>query len=169
MAKRDDPEAMDIYQRLLDVVDQAFMARDPDAHAKAIYVPHHIRTPQEMIHIRTPEDLRAAFFRYLEFTDGLGGTTFQRQVLNARFRNKDAIEGVHEVNITNALGEKVIAQSRTTSIVMRMNGAWRICGSDNTTRKTTGVGTFLHDLMKQNQVPESASRRTLRNMTGETS
>lgn len=169
MAKSDDANAIAIYQALMDEVDQAFMARDAERHAKAIYVPHHIRTRKETIHIRNPEELRGSFYRYLEFTEGLGAVIHKREVQTARFRNKDAIEGMHTVNTLDSNGVHVTPQSRTTSIIMRMQGEWRICGSDNTTQKVTGVGDFLRDLMKQNQAPCRNSVSARRKMTGETS
>ena len=149
MAKREDPEAIAIYQALMDEVDAAFTARDAARHAKVIYVPHHIRSRQEIINIRTTDELRAAFFQYLEFCDNLGASTHKRQVLTARFKNRDAIEGTHEVNTMDADGVHVTPHTRTTVIIMRMMGQWRICGSDNSTDHITGVSEALRDLMKQ--------------------
>jgi len=169
MAKGKDAEAMAIYQRLMDIVDRAFMDRDPDLHQTAIYVPHHIRSRKEIINIRTAEELRGSFNTYVDFTQGMGASIHRREVQTARFRNKDAIEGVHIVNTLDADGVHVTPPTRTTSIIMRMQGEWRICGSDSTTEKTTGVSDFLRDLMKQNQVAGRTSAPTLRNLTGETS
>ena len=169
MAKGEDPEAIAIYQALMDEVDQAFMARDPERHAQCVYVPHHIRSRQEVINIRTREEMRAAFFRYVEFTEGLGASLHKRKVITARFRNRDAIEGTHEVNTMDADGTHVTPPTRTKIMIMRMQGKWQICGSDNSTEQTTGVSAHLRDLTKPNPVPQGRTRRTSRNMTGETS
>lgn len=169
MARREDAEAIAIYQGLMDIVDRAFTTRDADLHAQAIYLPNHIRTRKEVIHIRTQQELRGSFFRYLQFTESMGAVSHHREVLTARFRNKDAIEGVHTVDTLDANGENIIPQTRTTSIIMRMQGEWRVCGSDNTTEQVTGVGAFLRDLVKQGKVPNSASEGADRKMTGETS
>lgn len=169
MAKREDSEAIDIYQKLMDEVDQAFMTRDAARHAEAIYVPHHIRTRKEIIHIRNVEELYAAFHRYLDFTDSYGAVKHHRKVLTARFRNKDSIEGAHMVNTLDADGKHITPPTRTTVIIMRIQGAWRVCGSDSTTEKYTGVEETLSDFTKQNQGHLQTSKRPLRNMTGETS
>ncbi|SEV97017.1 hypothetical protein SAMN04488515_0450 [Cognatiyoonia koreensis] len=150
MALRDHAEARAIYQALMDEIDVCFMAEDCARHAELIHVPHHIRTRSETFNIRTQQELEVAFRRYVDYAAELGATSCKRECINARFRTKDCIEGSHRVSYKDKDGNNVTQPTLTQAIVMRMQGRWMVCGSDNNSSDETGISDAVRACVQQN-------------------
>lgn len=143
-------EAMAITQELLDIVDAGFTANDFDMYAPAIYIPHHIRTKTEVFDIRSIEELRVAFLRYCDYAREIEGSYCKRICTRAAFKAKDRIEATYSVSYYRDDNSLTLPTTYTTSVLMRINRVWRICGSDNTTRISTGIGKAVRQAIEQN-------------------
>ena len=153
-------EAIEITQGLLDTLDAAFIAKDFEAYAPALHVPHHIRTKKEVFDIRSIEELKVGFERYCDYADELGATSCKRTCTKGRFCTVDRIEATHSVSYFAPDGTLVVPTAHTTSILMRIEGEWRICGSDNTTRISTGIADALRNAAQDTQAHlRSADKR----------
>ena len=142
-------EAKRIVQELLDGIDDAYMTEDFDKQIQLVHVPHHIRTESEAFPIRTSEEMKVAFFSFLDHTKSLGGVTCKRTCHSAKFRGRDKIESIHDVEYFDVNGNHVLPVTQTTGITMHIGLSWRICASTNTTKITTGAGDAVRESLKQ--------------------
>jgi len=145
-----DKEAAAIASDLLERLDRAFMDIDFDLYAELLHVPHHIRTMHEVFDIRDQIQLSACFDHYCKLFKDYRAVTCKRIVKSAEFRAKQRIVTRYSVSHFDCDGKLVTPTTFTTSILMVINGKWRICGSDSNTRVTTGIGEAVENAVLRN-------------------
>lgn len=143
-------EATAISEDILEKLDPALMEDDFALYAELLHVPHHIRTKIETFDIRDMDQLRACFVRYREHAEEFEATWCKRVLLDAKFRAKQRIEARYSVSYYDEDGVLVTPTTFTTSILMLINGKWRICGSDSNTKLSTGIGQVVQDAISNN-------------------
>lgn len=147
-------QAKAVYQEVMDTIDASYAARDFDRFAQVMHIPHHVRTKSETFDIRDVASLRSAFVEYTEYARLHGALTFRRTCLTANFRTRDSIYGSHELAFLNADGEHAAPKSTTHSIIMRMNGTWRVCGSDINITFDTGIAAKVEQSRDKTMPPQ---------------
>ena len=114
---------MAIYQRVLDVMGDALIARDAPAFLRHIILPCRLETETRSIDI---PDAETALRHFLGFSDALaaqGVDSYTRIAKHARFDGPDRIAGHHETHIT-ARGKLVVPSFGNEMELLRHGADW---------------------------------------------
>ncbi len=147
MAKLDHAEARLIYTDLLERISDCYVLKDFDAFSQLIHLPHHITTPSDRFSIRTPEQLRIVFDINCETLVTTDGQTLKREVLDARFKGQDRIDGSHRTILPKEV-QKNHRPYPSKSVLMWIGMRWQICASDYHVDANSPIHTVFREALK---------------------
>lgn len=147
MAHRTDEEAIVIYQRLLDAINDCYLTRDFETFSTMVHVPHYFRTNNDNFVLRDWDEMRDLFNRYLDHIEQQGMTNYIRRCTSASFKTRDRIEGTHESHMIKGANH-VTPPFSATSMLMRIGKRWLVCASDNRIDETSAVGLALRQALR---------------------
>ncbi|WP_126623141.1 hypothetical protein [Oceaniglobus ichthyenteri] len=138
-----------IGQDILDQISAAYHAKDFEAFAKVIDLPHTIITFEHTLTIKTKPDLHEVFRAVVRFMRQNNVTDGVRTCLAARFIAPDRIEATHETHFLSR-GHRICPPYPSLLIYIRRDGQWKMQSANNAIDTQTGPLRFpqLHRFAK---------------------
>ncbi len=130
---RDTTEGADplaAYQAALDVVSDAVMSGNIEAVRRMSRLPYPVRSLKGSFLVDSDEKLVANFAGFSRKVRELGVTHYIRIAREARFLDRDRIEGIHMTYLYRN-GEEVLPPYENRMILIREFGFWRVAAADH--------------------------------------
>ncbi|MDX8351150.1 hypothetical protein [Cognatiyoonia sp. IB215182] len=121
--------AKEISEHLLKVTADALMQHDFESFASAFGLPQTMTTIESEIRLLTRDDLRMAFEQMCDCFQSMGMTELRRVCEAAAFCGPDRVEATHTSHVL-AHGKDIVPPYPVFSVLERLDGQWKITGSD---------------------------------------
>lgn len=142
--------AMEIYQDFLHQITRAYMARDFEAYAQLIRVPHDLGSFGPRLEVRNRKELKVLFDSICDHLTSESNGEYVRTCLTAEFVNPNKIVGVHETRLVSG-GVIKDGPYPVKGIMRRIEGKWWVCGSDNAIEPADGMGRVIDESRRLNE------------------
>ena len=121
--------AREVSEHLLKVTADALMQQDFESFAAVFGLPQTMTTEWREIRLVTRDDLKATFEQMCQHFQSLGVTELRRTCEAAEFHGPNRVEATHTSHVI-ANGHEVVPPYPVFSVLERVEGTWKITGSD---------------------------------------
>ncbi|MCK0166334.1 hypothetical protein MWU52_02095 [Jannaschia sp. S6380] len=136
MDRPSDPQAVGIYQMLLDRIDAAYAARDYGTFRPLVVLPQRFVTPERVRTISTEEGLRTAFLNFADFLRSQNVDGLIRHCRSAHFRSPGLMRGMHVTHMVSRSGIRLQPPYEVLTTLRYRDGDWRVSASLNRVPET---------------------------------
>ncbi len=145
-------EAMEIYQGHLDIVTEAFWARNFDNVRPHMLLPGTMRLKDVAREISDWDGRRALFDDQRDGLDAMGATEYHRLVVEAAFSTPDRIEGSHLSYVIRG-GSLVVSPYLSRMPLVRTPAGWKAHGIDTdvSNADTFALGRRVERILKEKE------------------